>query len=180
MIAKKIFIIVGLLTMMIAGYSQSSIEWEKRYGGNAMEIAKCFCPLPDGGFLLAGSSASICSGAKSECLRGKLDFWLVKLNEKGSKEWDKTIGGNSDDVLKCITETHDGNFMIGGCTCSAPSANRKSKVMGNYDYWVVCLSPTGEILWERTYGEDTDDKLLSIQSIGDGGYVLTGNSSIIN
>jgi hypothetical protein len=28
--------------------------------------------------------------------------------------------------------------------------------------------------------EDTDNKLLAIQNSGDGGFILTGNSSVIN
>jgi hypothetical protein len=42
--------------------------------------------------MLAASSASNMNGDKSENSYGLTDYWLVKIDAKGNKLWDKTIG----------------------------------------------------------------------------------------
>jgi hypothetical protein len=51
----------------------------------------------DNGFILGIMSYSGISGYKTEASKGDRDYWIVKLNESGKFEWDKTLGGDSLD-----------------------------------------------------------------------------------
>jgi hypothetical protein len=44
----------------------------------------------DGGIILGGSSYSPAFADKSEEFLGNNDFWIVKLNANGARQWDKT------------------------------------------------------------------------------------------
>jgi hypothetical protein len=44
----------------------------------------------DNGFILASCPTGI-SGYKTEASKGDRDYWIVKLNESGKFEWDKTV-----------------------------------------------------------------------------------------
>ena len=52
----------------------------------------------DGGYILGGYSTSDISGDKSEADRGDTDYWVVKVNSLGVKQWDKTLGGSGIDA----------------------------------------------------------------------------------
>jgi hypothetical protein len=47
----------------------------------------------DNGFIGIMSYSGI-SGYKTEASKGDRDYWIVKLNESGKFEWDKTLGGD--------------------------------------------------------------------------------------
>lgn len=53
--------------------------------------------------------------------------------------------------------------------------------MGNhnttsFDYWVVKLSATGTILWQKCFGGSNHDEATSIQQTVDGGYIVSGHT----
>jgi dihydrofolate reductase len=42
------------------------------------------------------------------------DYWIVKLNESGKFEWDKTLGGDSLDQTQSIVQAKDGGYVTVG------------------------------------------------------------------
>ena len=56
-----------------------------------------------GGFIVAGRSNSI-NGEVTEHRRTTQysDFWIVKLNNSGIVQWQKSSGGTKDDIVRCI------------------------------------------------------------------------------
>jgi hypothetical protein len=50
------------------------------------------------------------SGYKTEASKGDRDYWIVKLNESGKFEWDKTLGGDSLDQTQSIVQAKDGGY----------------------------------------------------------------------
>ena len=63
---------------------------------------------------MAGSSNSPISGDKSENSRGYDDFWIVKIDENGSKIWDKRYGGNAKDISYKAIQLNDNGFLLVG------------------------------------------------------------------
>jgi len=127
----------------LSAYPQSAPNWMKTYGGNAMELASCICPAPNGGYLVGGTSASDCSEDKSDCLRGVIDYWVIRVDEDGNKLWDRTYGGDTFDELTTIQATTDGGFLLGGSSTSGVSGDKSEPSFGEYDYWVVKIDATG-------------------------------------
>ena len=49
---------------------------------------------------------------KKDDSRGEDDFWVIKLNAKGDEEWQKTIGGESQEKLQTVLKDKDGGYII--------------------------------------------------------------------
>jgi hypothetical protein len=65
-------------------------------------------PTSDGGFLVAGTSAT----AKPVFE----DLWLVKLSSTGVREWDRTLGGPLPDFANALIPARTGGFFLAGTT----------------------------------------------------------------
>ncbi|MBK6482414.1 MAG: hypothetical protein IPG01_04620 [Chitinophagaceae bacterium] len=158
-------------------FSQApGIEWQNAIGGNGGDYLEAIQQTSDGGYIVGGFSNSDISGDKTENQSGGSDFWIAKLNNAGIVEWENTIGGNSGDDLYSIQETSDGGYILGGRSWSGISGDKTEASIGWYDYWVVKLSSSGVIEWDKTIGGTDDDNLWSIEQTADGGYILGGYS----
>lgn len=169
----KIFFLVFLPSQL---FSQD-ILWERSYGGKHAEFLYDAIPTPDYGFLLAGSSISNKNGNKTEANKGDLDYWVWKMDEKGTPEWQKSYGGNGVDLLQSVKLTRDGGFILAGTSSSDKSGDKKENCKGKEDFWVIKLDAKGGEIWQRTIGGSGQEKLLSIAQTVDGGYILGGTSS---
>lgn len=156
--------------------SAGQIQWEKTFGGNKEDILYSIKPTADGGFVMGGSSNSGISGDKTADSRGGNDYWMVKVDAAGTKQWDKTIGGDNTDVLHSLVQTTDEGYFLCGYSDSYKSGE-KSEDQINIDYWVVKLDKWGAIQWDNTIRGGLDDIPYSTQQTADGGYVVAGYSN---
>lgn len=169
---KYILIAIGFC---IQGYGQD-IEWEKSFGGKHTEYLSEILATPDYGFILAGSSASGKNGNKTEINEGDLDYWIAKMDEKGSLEWQKNFGSKGKDFLKMMKATKDGGYILGGNSSSSKSELKKSDCNGKDDLWIVKLNAAGGITWEKTIGGFNQENLGDILPTSDG-YLIGGSSN---
>jgi len=122
-----------------------NIEWQNTIGGDKDDLLNSVCQTADGGYLLAGTSASNISGDKTEGTVGNndLDYWIVKVDSDGNIEWDKTIGGTGNDRLNAAIQTSDGGYILGGYSLSTASGDKTENNVGYTDYWIVDIPITG-------------------------------------
>ncbi|MBI4595646.1 MAG: hypothetical protein HY730_04615 [Candidatus Tectomicrobia bacterium] len=106
-----------------------NIQWQKTYGGPDSDGADAIQQTDDGGYIFAGWTYSF--GA------GDADAWLVKLDEGGNIQWQKTYGGQDGDHAKSIQKTPDGSYIVAGSTSSFGA--------GKEDVWVMKLDGNGNI-----------------------------------
>ncbi len=92
-------------------------------------------------------------------------------------EWQNTIGGDVVDMLYCISPTNDGGIILGGSSNSSASGDKTENSIGLFDYWIVKLDATGNILWQNTIGGTDYEYLIDISQTLDGGYILGGTSA---
>ena len=137
--------------------SSGDIEWQKTYGGSYYEFAQSIQQTDDGGYIVAGYTNSYGVGG--------MDFWVMKLSSSGDIEWQRTYGGYGYDYAYSIQQTDDGGYIVAGT---------KSFVSGLEDIWVLKLSSSGDIEWQKTYEESDYEWPPSIQQTSDGGYIVAG------
>jgi hypothetical protein len=152
-------------------------QWQKTIGGAMQDDLVMVSQTRDGGFILGGNSASDHSREKDTDSRGSMDYWIVKLDKKGTVEWQKTYGGQYADMLKSISQTKDSGYIVGGYSNSPMSGDKSDDYIGTGDYWILKLDDKGGIEWQKTYGGDKDDQLATISQTLDGGYIVGGNSN---
>lgn len=161
--------------------STGNVIWQNSIGGALVDrAAAASFQTADGGFLMCGQSTSNVGGDKTENSRGGNDYWIVKLNSNGTIQWDKTIGGSSADLLRDVIQTTDGGFLLGGYSTSNISGDKTENSQGNYDYWILKLNSTGNIMWQNTIGGSGIDYPRDIKQLSDGNYMIAGwsNSNI--
>ncbi len=141
-----------------------NMQWNQTYGGSEQDLAAALIQTSDGGYALAGSTASYGAGSR--------DFWLVKTDENGNQEWAKTFGGKNVDEAIAVAQTDDGGYAVAGYTSSYGE--------GLYDYWLVKTYEDGTKDWSKTYGGAEDDKANDMIKTEDGGYALVGTSTSVN
>ena len=151
--------------------------WQKTIGGSGQDELTAVVRAKDGGFILAGSSASEVSGDKTVKNFGGMDYWVVKLDAHGELVWQHSFGGSYNDELRGITTTSDGGYLLGGSSNSADTGTKTQKNLGQSDYWVVKIDDKGEEQWQRTIGGSGDDQLAAVCTTKDGNYLLGGNSN---
>ncbi len=154
-----------------------SIEWQNTIGGSGFDYLRSATLTADGGFLIGGYSDSNISGDKSENSYGLTDYWVLKLDNVGNIQWQKTIGGNNDDQLRAVLQTADGGYLLGGYSMSGISGIKSEANIGGQDYWIVKLDSIGNLLWENTIGGTSADYLLRMINTNDGGFLLGGYSA---
>jgi Secretion system C-terminal sorting domain len=153
------------------------LDWQKNFGGSGSDFLQSLDLTRDGGFILAGTSNSGIDFDKTEESRGNDDFWIIKLDAKGNAEWQKTIGGSSQEKLQSIHQTRDGGYIIGGSSSSDISGEKTTNSFGNLDYWLLKIDNKGKIVWQKTFGGLYFDELRSVEQTKDGGYVVGGYSN---
>ena len=153
--------------------STGSLLWQKALGGTASEFAYGIQVTADGGAVLAGYTSS--NDGDVSGLHGSTDGWVVKLSSTGSLEWQKTYGGSAPDTFQTIQKTTDGGYIVAGNTSS--NNGDVSGLRGAQDFWVVKLSSTGVLQWQKAMGGTGNDTAQSIQQTADGSYVIAGFSS---
>jgi len=138
--------------------------WHKTYGGDDSEAADTIIQTSDNGYVVVGY--------KYISATGRMDGWIMKLDSKGNEEWQKTYGGDKDDVAISIQQTHDGGYIVAGRTWSLGAVGS--------DAWILKLNPNGDMKWQKTYGGKGHDVANCIVQTSDGGYIVTGDTTSFN
>jgi len=151
-------------------------KWDKRFGGDDADNILSIQQTADGGFMLGGQSWSGNVGDKTQACWGLTDYWIVKTDSLGNRQWDKDFGGVDFDWFYSIQQTSDHGYILGGFSSSGISGDKTQATRGLGDYWIVKVDSMGIKQWDKDFGGTDDDILYSVQQTSDGGYILGGNS----
>ncbi|MHA2092478.1 MAG: hypothetical protein ACW98K_16645 [Candidatus Kariarchaeaceae archaeon] len=121
---------------------------------------------PDGGYVLTGLASSTDSST--------WDLWILKTDENGNEEWNKTINGTEDgpDYGSQIVTATDGGYLIGGATQSELASTES----WDTDYWLLKIDTFGNLEWNKTYRREGYDQGTAFIPLNDGNYLLSGLS----
>ena len=150
--------------------------WDVTIGGSGDDHCAGIIPTSDGNYLLYGSSDSPSDGDKSQASHGDDDFWIVKIDQNGSKIWDKRYGAGNPDRCRFALELNSGDFVLGGMSLSGTYADKESPGLGNEDAWLIRIDENGTKIWDYSYGGSSDDNLHNIEIMSDGNFLLFANS----
>lgn len=152
------------------------VQWQKTYGGTLSDNAQCIRETNDGGYIICGYSESFDGDVTGN--HGGGDCWIFKLDNSGTLEWEKTLGGSSYDFGQGIKQTSDGGYILTGGTNSNDGDVIGQN--GNGDCWIVKLDNAGNIIWQNSLGGTNYDFGQSIEETIDDGYIIAGYSESVN
>ncbi len=172
---KKILLIFFLYSYFSSGQTPV-VAWDKTLGGSVNEVLQNITQTLDGGFIIGGFSNSYVSGDKTIPTFGSYDCWIIKTDELGNIEWQKTYGGTDIEESFEILKTSDNGYLLAVSSRSNISGNKIDNSKGFDDYWILKLDANGTILWQKTIGGNAGDLPRSIIETPDGGYLIGGIS----
>ena len=147
----------------------------KVWGGGGSDRAYSVRQTLDGGYIIAGSTASYGAGGT--------DILLYKADAQGNFTWSRTFGGSLHEKGSSVFQTSDGGYIITGYT--------KSFGNGDMDVWLIKTDGNGQSCsnfttdgncsesstkWVRAFGTSGNDYGNAVYECTDGGYIITGKS----
>jgi len=163
-----------------------NIKWQRCYGGSLAEWVTSIIHTTDGGYALSSWSESKNDGDVSghdtadyhKNDHFNLDAWILKIDSLGSIQWQKCFGGGKDENAYEIRQTVDGGYVFIGSTNSIDrDVSGQHSVKDSFDVWVVKLSPSGVIEWQKCLGGTQNDEGYSIFQTPDKGYAVYGRTN---
>lgn len=130
-------------------------QWQQTLGGPEYDESFSIQQTSDGGYILAGFTASF--GVDDA------DGWLIRLDADGNELWNKTVGGVGDDSARSIQQTSDGGYIIAGVT--------RPQGTNRYSDWLIKTDTDGNELWSKTFEGSV---AYSVRQTSDGGYIAAG------
>ncbi|MBN2835121.1 MAG: hypothetical protein JXR48_09165 [Candidatus Delongbacteria bacterium] len=132
----------------------------KTFGGTSSDLGKSFQQTSDGGFIIAAQTLSFSSSS---------DFWLIKTDSNGNKEWDKAFGGTDSEIPYYVEQTSDGGYIVTGFTSSFGA--------GGYDVWLIKVDSNGNEEWNKTFGSTGYEEGKFVHQTLDNGYLIIGQTT---
>lgn len=144
--------------------------WDHSYGGTSDELMEQIIKTPDEGYLMVsrtfsddGDITGVHAGLPGET-------WVAKIDADGTIQWQRALGGSKDEGFGNIINTPDGGYLV---NCYTDSDDGDVNVyQGGTDAWLVKLSSTGVLQWQKTYG-GTNADYPGLQP------VITGDNGIL-
>ncbi|MCB0375558.1 MAG: hypothetical protein KDD04_06535, partial [Sinomicrobium sp.] len=159
---------------------QGNIEWENSFGFAGHDHAYDVLQTADGGYLLSGFTDITASGGQgnygksAEALHGVGEFWAVKTDASGTLQWSRYFGGTNNDRAYAVVQANDGGFVLTGFAESNDFDISGTK--GSYDFWVIKITATGDLAWERSFGGSGIEESYGIALTANNHYVIAGQT----
>ncbi|WP_330743897.1 T9SS type A sorting domain-containing protein [Chryseobacterium sp. CP-77] len=149
--------------------SGGNMQWQKTLGNIGDNIGYYAQQTFDGGYIAVGTSFN-----PSNLESGLPDYWVIKLSNNGTIEWDKYFGGSFHDNAITIRQTPEWDYIVAGWTAS--NNGQVTNHHGNLDYWIIKLDSSGNLKWEKTLGGPDFDYLTALELTADNGYIVSGST----
>ncbi len=148
--------------------------WDKSFGGSSYDVLMSALPTADGGYLLGGQTQSN-NGDVSNGPSGNSNYWVIKTDINGNKQWDKTYGGSKRENFHALAADGAGGYLLVGET-ESNNGDVRGDMRGGQDIWVLRIDASGNKVWNRTYGGNANDFVNTIIPAGDGNFLLGGQT----
>lgn len=182
MVEKTVRLLLPLLIVLCCSvklWAQVPVQWNKKYGGSQVDIPLAIKITSNNGTIITGYTDSKDGDINPVPGRDYWDLWVLKLSPCGNIEWERSFGGSNYEAGHDVVQTADGGYLIAGETNSTDGGVIPG-YGGTKDIWLLKLSATGNLEWQKRYGGNGLDIANAIQPAPGGGYYIAASSSSNN
>ena len=161
--------------------------WDKTFGGSQNDQATGLSKTNDGGYIISGYTSSFDGDVSQNA--GFQDYWIVKVDNQGIIQWEKSFGFiGQDQAYKVIPTTDGGYFASGTLQVGEGGSNGEGNDIVNEDqnlrggqhslgdFWGIKMDANGNKIWRRYFGGTQADLNKDVIETDDGGFLLVGIS----
>ncbi|RJP82578.1 MAG: T9SS C-terminal target domain-containing protein [Candidatus Zixiibacteriota bacterium] len=143
--------------------ASGNMSWFQDYGmsGEHPDGAHWVEQTSDGGYIVLGYTT---------INPGSYDMYLIKTDAQGNQLWYRTYGGERYDEGFCVHQLSDDGYIFVGCDQISAY---------NDDVSVFRTDANGNVIWNRTYGNTSEDLGFEIQKTNDDGYIIIGSAGSV-
>ena len=128
------------------------------YQEASYDFARSLVQTSDDGYVIVGGT-SFLGDQYSNIL-------LMKLDDKGEKQWSRDYTFSDTDNLNFVNQLSDGNFIAVGSTISNTNSSK--------DLLLVQFDPLGNMISQHSYGGNQDEVGQSVDISDGGAYIISG------
>ena len=140
--------------------SSGTVQWKRTLGGTGMDFNEA-------GIAVDSSGNAYITGNTNSTGSGGYDAVIAKYNSSGTLQWQRTLGGGSNDYSYGEPAVDSsGNFYIVGYTQSGGA--------GGNDILIAKYNSSGTLQWSRTLGGSNSDIGYSITVDSSDNVYITG------
>lgn len=146
---------------------QGEIIWEKVYGAIARDVGFCVKPTNDGGYAMLGYTRSF---------GNKGDFYLVKADAEGNKEWAQSYVSPFVDYGHEVHQTADGGYLLFGSESGFFFPSQIDHHKAHADLLLIKTDANGNEQWRRQFGSQKHELGRALEPAPGGGWYLFGST----
>ena len=152
-----------------------NIIWEMCYGGSEGDSPQKIIRITDSTYYLLNSSWSN-DGDVQNGRDG--NFWIVRINKIGEILWENSYGGTliGEEPIDAILMPDNGLLMMGRISSAGGDI---STHYGDMDVWLCRIGPAGNILWEKTLGNEGKDNGLRVKLTSRNTILFVGGHELV-
>ena len=141
-------------------------KWIKTFNLNDHDQGSSVQQTTDGGYIVVGTTGPY--------LLPPIDnVWLIKTDSKGNMVWDKKFGGGElydGGYGNTVKQTSDGGYIIGGGYWDYSEYN--------HDIWLIKTDEDGNMVWDNTFGDTSEEFISDVEQTNDSGYIISGSKGL--
>lgn len=147
--------------------------WQRSFGGSGNDYCSSLTSFSTGGFAISGRTRS--NDADVVGQHGAEDLWIIYVSDSGVLQWQKTLGGTNLDGFNARIIESNGSFLV-----STETYSNNGDVIGfngGSDIWIVNLSSTGAIQWQKCLGAGSFEYNTDLKIASNGDIFVLGRAS---
>lgn len=174
-------------------YDVTACEYKKIFtfqfhdGGTAYDDGLTVIQTEDGGYIAAGYTQSFVGNNITPddpaFVMSDGDMYMIKLNYKGEKVWERHFGGSYQETAYSIIKANDGGFIIAGekyIKVGTVITQNQNYDKVRTDGYAVKIDEEGAVLWEKNFGDiENQESFYDVAATSDGGYIFAGSVDFV-
>jgi hypothetical protein len=153
---------LGEMDFILSKFSSSGgLVWAKTIGTDGWEWGYGAIPTSDGGYLAVGGT---------DDGPGGYSWLMAKIDQSGAFSWARILGTADNEDALSVLENRDGKYIVMGSLHGYGT---------NETTLVIELDQDGDLSWAKEISEMRVGVAHQIQQTSDGGYIISGETSVL-
>jgi hypothetical protein len=152
------------------------VVWVNRAGAAGNDLGSAIAILPDGGVVVAGTTAEdeLVEGFTTIEFGGD-DAFVIRYDSEGGPVWVRTFGGPMTEAARGVATDAAGRIVLTGYFAGASRfGETQIESSGQYDLFLCSLTGAGNVRWVRSAGGLEGDYGHAVAARADGEICVAG------